>query len=102
MKYFVDRSIDVVVVYVRDAVEDMLGSEFGSRSDRKLIPNVLISRSELPLDDVLVLKEAFKYNCPIVSNDKHRDWMQDSRIDRELRSTQRDSGTCETKTPSRS
>ena len=35
--------------------------------------------------DVLVLKEAQKHNCPIVRNDKQRDWKDDARISHDLR-----------------
>ena len=35
--------------------------------------------------DVLVLKEAQKHNCPIVSNDKQRDWKDDTHITHDLR-----------------
>jgi hypothetical protein len=35
--------------------------------------------------DVLVIKEVQKHNCPIVRNDKQRDWKDDARISHDLR-----------------
>merc|ERR1711971_721619 len=66
VKHFIDLDIEVVVVCVRPELETRLHQEFGVGSSKKL-EGILVSKSRPPLDDVLVLKEAFKHNCPVVS-----------------------------------
>lgn len=41
-------------------------------------------------DDVMVLKQAYKMNCPVVSRDKYNDWQDDLRIDAGLRQWMKD------------
>merc|ERR1712150_268602 len=36
-------------------------------------------------DDVMVLKEAMKFNCPVVSRDGFQEWKDDPRLSRDLR-----------------
>ena len=76
VRHYLERGIELVVVCVRDAVEDMLHKGFGTYipdragQARHVTYGIVVVRSAPPLDDVLVLKEAQKHNCPIVSNDK--------------------------------
>jgi len=35
-------------------------------------------------DDIMVLKEAHKHNCPVVSRDNFKEWMSDARLSLEL------------------
>ena len=72
VEYFQKQGINVVVVGRRPTIQQKLGNH----------AEVVLMDT---LDDVLVLKEAHRRNCPIVSNDKYREWGNDLRIDRPLR-----------------
>mmetsp|Transcript_110408 Transcript_110408/g.285436 ORF Transcript_110408/g.285436 Transcript_110408/m.285436 type:complete len:685 (+) Transcript_110408:93-2147(+) len=71
--YFRNRGLAVVVVSKRD-LEEL----------RCLGEGVEVVAAERT-DDVMVLKTARGLNCPFVSRDGYRNWMDDKRLSRELR-----------------
>lgn len=73
VSYFKERGIHVIVVTKRAALKAELESDG--------VDVVIAERT----DDVLVLKQAYQYNCPVVSRDGYRAWMEDRRLDPELR-----------------
>lgn len=74
--HFKLEGIDVVVVTKRRETKEELQQCF-----TKDLQVVLGYQT----DDVFILKEAERHNCPIVSNDNFRDWREDLRLGKELR-----------------
>jgi hypothetical protein len=73
VEHFSRQAMDVILVTRRDKWSRPFGE------------NVHVVKAE-STDDIMVLKQAWERNCPVVSRDSYATWLSDKRIDRDLRS----------------
>jgi len=74
VSYFLKEGLEVILVSKRKTEAKNFEASFG-------VHTVIADRT----DDLIVLKQAYKRNCPIVSRDSYTDWRTDRRIERDLR-----------------
>ena len=72
VEHFRQQGIRVLVVSRRSETKSLLPPD---------IPVIVAP----PTDDVMILKQSFKWNCPIVSGDAYRKWRDDPRLETELK-----------------
>jgi hypothetical protein len=73
VEHFSRQAMDVILVTRRDKWSRPFGE------------NVHVVKAE-STDDIMVLKQAWERNSPVVSRDSYATWLSDKRIDRDLRS----------------